>query len=172
MRLLLTWMRWALAALALCLAFVVVAPRALGWSSLTVVSGSMAPTIATGDVVMARPITPEQARPGDVVTFTDPHRAGRLITHRVLRIRVSDSAVQFVTKGDANTTSESWAVPAGGTIARVELRIPMIGRGLSFAGTASGRLGLIAVPALLWGLLTLRAIWREPVTGEVSHAAT
>jgi hypothetical protein len=48
----------------------------------------------------------------------------------------------------------------------------MIGRGLTFAGTAAGRLGLVAVPALLWGLLSLRAIWREPVTSEVQHAAS
>jgi signal peptidase I len=169
---LLTWLRWALLGLALGLAFAVAAPRAIGWSSLTVVSGSMAPTIATGDVVLARPITPADARPGDVVTYADPQRQGRLVTHRVMRVHPAGAAVEFVTKGDANTASEAWAVPANGTIGRVEVRIPWIGRGLSFAGSSNGRMALVAVPALLWGLLSLRAIWREPVTAEVGHAAS
>ena len=172
MRLLGHWIRWALVGLALGLALAVVAPRAAGWRSLTVVSGSMSPTIATGDVVLARPIAPERAKPGDVVTFSDPHRQGRLVTHRVLRLRVTGDDVQFVTKGDANTASEQWAVPAGGTIGRVEYRVPMIGRGLTFAGSSTGRVALVGVPALLWGLLSLRAIWREPAATEVGHAAS
>jgi signal peptidase I len=167
---LLTLLRWTLLGLALGLAFAVVAPRAIGWSSLTVVSGSMSPTIATGDVVLARPITPADARPGDVVTYNDSQRHGQLVTHRVMRVHPAGAAVEFVTKGDANTATESWAVPANGTIGRVEVRIPSIGRALSLAGSSTGGVALVGVPALLWGLLSLRAIWREPATAEVGHA--
>lgn len=172
MRLLLTWLRWALLGLALGLAFAVVAPRAIGWSSLTVVSGSMAPTIDAGDVVLARPVAPTQARAGDVITFTDPQRRGTLVTHRVMRVRASGTNVEFVTRGDANTASETWAVAADGRVGRVEVRVPMIGRALVFAGSGTGRVALVAVPALLWGLLSLRTIWREPVGGEVGHVAS
>jgi signal peptidase len=167
-----TWLRWALLGLALGFVLVLAGPRLIGWRTLTVVSGSMAPAIEAGDVVVTRPVAPASARPGDVVTFVDPQRRSRLVTHRVMRTEVSGGRVEFHTKGDANTAGERWSVATGGRIGVVEYRIPLIGRGMSVAGSAAGRLVLVAVPALLWGLLSLRAIWREPAGEVVGHAAS
>ena len=165
------WMRWTLLGLFVGLALLVLAPRIAGWRTLTVVSGSMAPTIDAGDVVVARPVAPLSARPGDVITFVDPARRDRLVTHRIMRVTPVGSQVEFVTRGDANTASERWSVGASGTIGRVEYRVPFVGRAFSFASTATGRLALIAVPALVWGVLSLRAIWREATPEVVGHGA-
>ena len=74
---------WAVAGFAITLAVTLVVANASGRQSLTVMSGSMEPTIDTGDVVVAKPIAPMDARVGDVVTYKEPHGEGRLITHRV-----------------------------------------------------------------------------------------
>ena len=151
-------------------------PSLLGFRSLTVMSGSMAPAIHTGDVVVTRPIPPLAARVGDVVTFQDPSRPDRLITHRVRAVRASGAGVEFETKGDANNATERWQVPPDGRIGRVVYRVPALGYLLHWTQSRYGRLAFIALPAFALGALTLAWAWRpsrkEPVvTAEVATPA-
>jgi signal peptidase len=90
------------------------APMVLGMRSFTVLSGSMEPTIHTGDITVDEQISPLDARPGDVVTFRDPRGQSRLITHRLRSIHVEGGTARMVSKGDANDTTENWTVPTGG----------------------------------------------------------
>jgi signal peptidase I len=150
---------WAAIAFCTTVLAVVALPGTIGWHSFTVMSGSMEPSIHTGDVVIDQKIRPPDARPGDVVTFSDPANPHRLITHRVRSLRVHGSVAQVVTKGDANNTTEHWTVPARGTIGRVELRVPHLGYPLVYAHSRPGLIALVAVPALLLCMLELRSIW-------------
>jgi signal peptidase I len=134
---------WAAIAFCTTVLAVVALPGTIGWHSFTVMSGSMEPSIHTGDVV----------------TFSDPANPHRLITHRVRSLRVHGSVAQVVTKGDANNTTEHWTVPARGTIGRVELRVPHLGYPLVYAHSRPGLIALVAVPALLLCMLELRSIW-------------
>lgn len=141
-------------------------PNAIGMRSFTVMSGSMEPTIHVGDVVIDRKIGPLSARPGDVVTFSDPTGRKRLITHRIRSLHVHGNTVQVVTKGDANNAVERWSVPANGRIGRVELRVWKLGYPLVYAHSRLGLIGMMAVPALLLCLVELRRIWRSPSREE------
>ncbi|HEX6459363.1 MAG TPA: signal peptidase I [Thermoleophilaceae bacterium] len=141
-------------------------PNAIGMRSFTVMSGSMEPTIHVGDVVIDRKISPLSARPGDVVTFSDPTGRKRLITHRIRSLHVHGNTVQVVTKGDANNAVERWSVPANGRIGRVELRVWKLGYPLVYAHSRLGLIGMMAVPALLLCLVELRRIWRSPSREE------
>ena len=136
------------------------APVLFGYHSFTVMSGSMEPAIATGDVVVDRPIPPLEARVGDVVTFSDPHTSGRLITHRLRRVQARGRTAQMVTKGDANNTVERWTVAADGRIGRVAFRVPKLGYALALTRTCYSQLLLVALPALLLGAYELVRIWR------------
>jgi signal peptidase I len=138
------------------------APLAIGDRSFTLRSGSMTPTMETGDVVVTEPISPLSARVGDIVTFVDPEGTGKLFSHRVQSIRPAGEAVHFVTRGDANTSVERWSVPAGGSIGKVVYRVPKIGYALVWTGTPEGRIALIAIPALLLCWTALARIWRRP----------
>ena len=137
-----------------------VAPQLAGYRSFTVRSGSMSPAIDTGDVVVTKPISPLAARVGDVVTFVDPEGTGRLFSHRVQSVRVLGGDVAFVTRGDANTSTERWRVPADGSVGRVAYRIPKIGYALSRIDSGPARLALIAIPALLLLWAAMVRIWR------------
>jgi signal peptidase I len=151
---------WTVVACAAAVALAIGLPNVFGFKSFTVMSGSMEPAIGTGSVVVERPIAPRDARVGDVVTFQDPEGTGRLITHRVTRVRVSGSTASFVTKGDANNTAERWNVPADGSIGRVAYDVPKVGYVMAYAGGRHGRLLLIALPALLLAAFEIARIWR------------
>jgi signal peptidase len=136
------------------------APLLIGDRSFTVRSGSMTPAIETGDVLVTEPVAPLEAKVGDVVTFLDPEGSGRLISHRVQSLRRVGDAVSFVTRGDANTSTEHWNVPADGSVGKVVYRVPRVGYVLVWAGTVPARIGLIVVPALLLSWIAPSRIWR------------
>ena len=81
-------------------------PLAFDARPLTVLSGSMEPTLQTGDVVVAKRVEPGDVRIGDVVTYRSP--TGRLVTHRVRALHQTGERFVFVTKGDANNSTERW----------------------------------------------------------------
>lgn len=145
-----------------------VLPQLIGYRSFTVRSGSMTPAIETGDVLVTEPISPLAARVGDIVTFTDPEGTGKLFSHRVQSIRREGASVAFVTRGDANTATEHWRVPADGSIGKVAYRIPRVGWALAWIDAGPVRLGLIAIPALLLLWTALVRIWRPRPEADAS----
>jgi signal peptidase I len=142
----------------------------LGFRILAVFSGSMAPAIETGDVVVDERIGPLDANVGDIVTFRDPH-GSRLITHRVRRVRWEGEWIKFTTKGDINNNVESWKVPADGSIGRVRFRLPRVGYAAAWVGSPIGRILLVVIPALLLAAFELRRIW-FPAAKEQRGART
>ncbi len=143
-------------------------PIAVGWRPFTVMSGSMEPAVHTGAVVVTQPIPPLEARVGDVVTFADPHRPGRLVSHRVRRIRARGEKAAFVTQGDANNVEERWSVRTDGRIGRVVYHVPRVGYLAVGASRPTGRIALVAIPAVLLALLELVRIWRRPAHRKAS----
>lgn len=163
---------WTLLGIAAGLLLAITIPYLLGYRSLTVLSGSMAPAFNAGDVVVAEQISPLEARIGDVVSFRDPENGSRLVTHRVRRMEVEEGSVTFVTKGDANTSVEQWKVTPDGTIGRVRYYVPKVGYALYWTRGRLGRIFLIVVPALLLGAYELVRIWRpEPEDPEPEEVA-
>jgi signal peptidase len=152
--------RWALAwALALlgagCLALTA-AGLAVGARPLVVRTGSMAPRLPVGTVVLVRPEPAGDVRAGDVVAVV--RADGRRILHRVHRVRRAGAggAMTIVLRGDRNRADDP---PV--TVSRVErplLVVPAVGRPLTWLG---GRwtqywLGVLTgVLALAWA-----ARWR------------
>ena len=151
--------------IALVFAIVLVLPSVSGHRSLTVLTGSMEPTLETGSVVVDEVIRPTDARVGDIVTFSDPANPGRLITHRLRRARVEGDSAHMVTKGDANDAPERWDVKLDGEIGRVVFHVPMLGRVREFVGTRQGYLALmLAILALsAW---VLADVWRRPASPD------
>jgi signal peptidase I len=160
MRPLRIFVTWTVSAFVLAVLLSAALPLLLGDTSMVVRSGSMTPTIRTGDVVVVQPVAPTEAAVGDIVTFKDPDGSGRLLVHRVRAISRSGDEVQVITQGDANTTQEHWKVPLDGTIGTVVYRVPVLGFAVGWIGSPAGRVGLIIVPSLLLAVMLLARIWR------------
>jgi signal peptidase I len=131
----------------------------LGFRALVVRSGSMAPAIRSGDVVVTRLVRPSSVEPGDVVTFRDPSRHGDLVTHRVVQVRREGDRLAFVTRGDANNGEERWSISPDGTVGTAAFRVPQAGYVLAWLRTPVLRTALLLVSALALASLTLRRIW-------------
>lgn len=162
---------WVVGGFAIGLAAAAGSPVAFGMKSFAVLSGSMEPVLSTGDIVVEQTVRPRDVRVGDIVTFNDPHQRGRRITHRVRSVRIEQGRARFVTKGDANDSSESWATGANGRLGRVSYRIPLIGYGIARLNGPGAKLALVMIPALLLAVLELIRIWRpKPRDPEVADA--
>ncbi|MGH3265711.1 MAG: signal peptidase I, partial [Trebonia sp.] len=83
-------------------------PRALGWQSRVVMTGSMRPRIDPGDVIVAAPVAPDDVHAGQVVLVRDPAQPDRALVHRVVQVRPDG---QLITQGDANRDADSTPVP-------------------------------------------------------------
>lgn len=153
-------MGWAALAVAGVLILAVAGPLPFGARPHTVLTGSMEPAIAPGDLVVDQQISPLDARPGDVVTFRDPEDQSRYLTHRVKSVRRSDPYLAFVTQGDANNSVEKWRIRPSGELGRVLYTVPWVGHVAVFSHTRLGFLLVFVLPLLLLGLEELRRIWR------------
>lgn len=140
--------------------FVSVGPRFLPYQTYFVRSGSMEPTIETGSMIMLTKTDAEDLDVGDIISFKRPDRPDTIVTHRIHAIEESDSGRVFVTKGDANGSPDVWRVPATGSGWRYAFGVPKVGYVLGYLGTPTARLALLAMPALLLGVLSLIDIWR------------
>ncbi len=153
-----TFVLWTVLGLVLGLIAIVTLPGVVGYKPLTVVSGSMEPTLGTGSVVIDKVISPAEARPGDILTFQDPVRP-RQLTHRLQKVRVEGDTFYMVTLGDANDAPERWTVPSDGQIGRVVAHLPKLGYVRAALGTRYARLGALGL-VLALGAVLLVDMWR------------
>jgi signal peptidase len=127
-------------------------PKAFGYMPLVVVSGSMEPTLHTGDVAVTKKIAPEDVRLGDVMTYRGEPG---LVTHRIVGVDITPQGMFYQTKGDANLSEDSRPVPVDQIESRVVYRIPRVGFLVSFVGSPAGMLLLFVAPLALliamWG---------------------
>lgn len=136
-------------------------------ASFVVLSGSMEPSISTGDVVIVDETTPEALREGDVITYLRSD-AETPTTHRIVGITEQDGERAFVTQGDNNDQPDQSPVPASQVMGVVILTIPYIGYVIEFANTTAGFVALIVVPFLLLLAIEIRSI----LTGGSSGASS
>lgn len=122
-------------------------------------SDSMQPAIAAGDVVVTEAIAARDARPGNIITFDDPVREGRTMTHRVVSVREQGDKLAFHTMGDANGKGERWTIAADGTAGRVQVVIPKVGYVLNWFRQPPGRFLFLTLSSVLLAGLVLARVW-------------
>jgi len=140
-----------LAILVLVLALVVeLGPAVVGDEGLIVFSGSMAPAIHVGDLVIIRPIDPDQLVAGDVVTYQLADQPNVLVTHRVAAIATDPAGHRvFTTRGDANDTPDPTPVAAAAIVGKVVANVPSAGYLEDFTQRPLGHMAVLGIPALL-----------------------
>lgn len=115
---------FVLAAVAWLTMLVAVPCVVLGWKPVTVTTGSMSPGITVGSIVLGKPYDRRAIAPGAVVTFRDPLRPGRLVTHRVIG---TDLGNAYVTQGDANRTPDPTPLRPEQIVTVGRMAVPLIG---------------------------------------------
>jgi signal peptidase len=122
--------------------------------SYIVLTGSMQPTYAPGDVVFVAATPAAQIAAGDVITFQ--RGPGPTTTHRVIDVVEASGEVAFQTKGDNNEDPDPALVRADQVVGVVTLSIPYLGTVITAADTQYGFLALVVLP---FGLLVLDVLY-------------
>lgn len=143
-------------------------PSAFGIKPAIVLSGSMEPTIQTGDLVFIHE-TDAAPQVGDVICYMTSE--GSAVTHRVTQITTdSDGNVQYITQGDANNTEDSVPVSLG----QIEgiwqgQRFGGVGNALLFMQTPVGIIVCLVCPLIVF---VLWDIWRRRRLSKAEAART
>lgn len=100
-----------------------------GYSAVTVISGSMEPTLHVGDIAIIKKC--DSYTNGDIITFFTEDE--QIYTHRI----VSDGYGKFKTQGDANNTMDDFIVYEPNIVGKVMFKIPFLGK---FIATVAGKI--------------------------------
>ena len=138
-------------------------PRTGWYRPVTVLSGSMEPAFAPGDMVVVTPEPVGAVRVGQVISYRIPVGDHHVQSHRVIAVLRRNGQVSVRTKGDANTTTDPWtAILHGDTVWRVRTVLPKLGWIVFWLRLPLvHRLTLFLAPLLLVVLAALQ-IWRRP----------
>ena len=117
-------------------------PTVLGFTGVTVISGSMEPEISVGDYVIIKKPRKEDIQKGTIITF---EQDGVLVTHRVESV-VNDGV--YSTKGDANNTVDSQLVKFENILGTSALVVPKFGKLLLWLRTIPGIISILVVTVL------------------------
>ena len=138
------------------LVVILVLPRITQGAAMTVLTGSMEPTIPTGSVVMVRPVDPGTLEVGDIATYQKKEAEDTYITHRITDVDTSGRQTRFIFKGDANRGPDLRPVPASAIRGEVWFHVPYLGSIRNVAAGPAG-LGLLAM-LLLAGYAALQVV--------------
>ena len=122
-------------------------PMVGGYSALIVLSGSMEPTIMTGEVIVIHAEKDYKLR--DILTYRD---SGVLVTHRI--VDMTDDT--FTTRGDANNTDDP-PIKKSQAVGKTIFHIPYLGKVILFVQSP---VGLASVLAILIGLKVMYTLIR------------
>jgi signal peptidase len=134
-----------------------------------VLTGSMAPGIPAGSLVLTTHQAAADVRPGQVVAFRPPsaytaRENGRLVMHRIVSVTQTPTGLQTVTRGDANTSRDPWTLSLSpdAALGRERVSVPHLGRIVAGGPLAAACL-LLGLAAL--GLAASRITRRAPPEG-------
>jgi signal peptidase len=156
----------AILLLAAAVALMTIGPRLLGYQALPVLTGSMAPAIPTGSLVVVTQIAASEVSVGDVITFHHPQRPQEYVTHRVIAVEESPAGRALTTKGDANAQPDAWKVVATESGYRMAFGVPYIGGAIIAFASSPARPLLYAIPMIVLALIALVRIWRQKTEPE------
>lgn len=127
-------------------------PNLAGMTPLIILTDSMFPEIESGDMVICQTTTPDKIQKGDVIAYYDPAGSGKsVVTHRVEEvIKTKKGGISWITKGDANNTSDPEAVPETNLVGVYQYRLKGLGKAAMFMQTTKGLLLCVVAPLLIW----------------------
>lgn len=147
-------------------------PTVAGHKVLTVLSGSMEPSIHTGDVIVIRPYSQgDEIKEGDVITFRTKEKEDMLITHRVMgTVNVNGVPQVYVTKGDANDSEDLSTVGKDQVVGIYQARVPYFGYVSDFLHKPKGIILCVVLPGLILIGAEFRKIYKILAEAEAAKA--
>jgi len=130
----------------------------LGYKFFTVMTGSMAPAVALGSLIVVKPA--DSYSVNDILTFKSSETD--TITHRLIAVIGTSWPPPFdhlyQLKGDANQTPDSSKITKSQIVGKVIFSFPLIGFLIIFTKTPIGFISLIVLPAVIISVSEIKKI--------------
>lgn len=121
---------------------------------MTVLTGSMSPSINPGDIIIDKKIDAKAIKEGDIITFRASSNV--LITHRIVEVISKDGEISFKTKGDANNSEDEKLVDEEQVVGGYIFKIPYAGYISKLTGNIFGFILIIFIPACVLILIQIK----------------
>jgi signal peptidase I len=135
---------------------VAVLPMFTGNRTIVILSGSMSPTIAEGDAVIAVPVPSSELIVGDIIAYNANPNSAIPVVHRIISIKLDKGVRYYTTRGDANKSADVTPFMLPATAWKMSFAVPLAGYAIALAASKTGTLLLIIVPIVLLGILQIR----------------
>ena len=80
-------------------------PDFFGYKSFIIISGSMEPTIMTGDAIFVKEVPESEIKVNDIISFKEKD-GENITTHRIIEIKEEEEIKKYKTKGDNNNAED------------------------------------------------------------------
>lgn len=137
-----------------------------GWQLQVVESGSMAPYVPVGALVVVETVDASTVQPGSIVVFASAEHPGTTVTHRVVEREETADGPVFTTRGDANASNDANAVPASAVRGRVRFHVPGAGGVIRLLSARGAPFVLVGVPLVLLAASEIRGWLRRRADGR------
>ena len=124
-------------------------PDFLGYKPFIVLSGSMEPSITTGDMVFVKETDPDSLKVGDVIAYKS---GSAVVTHRIVEVKSENGETRYVTQGDANNAADQGMVKPADVEGIYQRRIAGAGNLAMFMQTTTGMILFVVCPLVLFVL--------------------
>ena len=124
-------------------------PDFLGYKPFIVLSGSMEPSIMTGDMVFVKETDPDSLKVGDVIAYKS---GSAVVTHRIVEVKAENGETRYVTQGDANNAADQGMVKPADVEGIYQRRVAGAGNLAMFMQTTTGMILFVVCPLVLFVL--------------------
>jgi len=162
----------ALLLVAVILLFVTFGSSTDYYKVMTVLSGSMEPTLPRGALIVDVPVPLAEVQVGDIITFQLPDAPSVFETHRVKAILQQGIQPIVQTQGDANVAPDPWRL---GLVTEPAWKVVAVIPGLGYTFewlrvSGAQAIAAIALPVIL-AILWIRDIWKSSGYYNARHKA-
>ena len=124
-------------------------PDFFGYKPFIVLSGSMEPSIMTGDMVFVKEPDPDSLKVGDVIAYKS---GSAVVTHRIVEVKSENGETRYVTQGDANNAADQGMVKPADVEGIYQRRVAGAGNLAMFMQTTTGMILFVVCPLVLFEL--------------------
>jgi signal peptidase I len=105
-----------------------------------ILTGSMRPTAAPGDVFVTSTVKASTLKVGDIIAIHN-QVTGVFYSHRIQEIRNENGLLRIITKGDANSLPERdpYLIAPQGLVAKEVFKVKWVGRPMVYLTSVQGR---------------------------------
>ncbi|CAD5245219.1 signal peptidase I [Thermococcus camini] len=145
-------------------ALIVILHFVFGFQYVVILTDSMQPEINPNDLVVTRPVSPDELHVGDVILYRlEIGNSTYKILHRIVEMRVDNNgSVYYLTRGDNRRYIDPWNVYPDQIVGELFLVIPKVGVVWYYTPLIVFGLFLVVIASLAYDLAWL-LLEEEPV---------